>query len=135
MTTTDWTAALDPEEINRLRQRSPNQAQLDVGVEIDPAWWRHDGAVVAALGEGGGQTVHAGRINWFGRLFSMTPLCLDYRKADGAPLAKHERGDYPTLARNLGRPFDEYRRGVRRTARRLCPHCLAVRDRENRDGT
>jgi hypothetical protein len=109
--------------------RSGDQLELDVGIENNREWWRHDGAIVAAMSEGGGQTVHAGRVNWLGGCYSMSPLCRAYRKADGTELARYARGNYPMLVRNLSAPFDEYVRGVRRTHRPLCRHCVIVFER------
>lgn len=126
----DWTEGLDQRQVDHLRSRTDAQAQLEVGIENNREWWRRDGAIVGAMSEGGGQTIHAGRVNWLGGCYSMSPLCLAYRKADGTELASHRRGNYPMLVRNLGIPFDEYRTGIRKLlgGRRLCRHCVSVRE-------
>lgn len=91
----------------------------------DPAWFT-EGFVSAARAERGSK-LHAGVVHPLGaRFLSMSPLCLRYRKRDGARLRPHEDGRYPMLVGCLRRAFGDYVTGVRPHGLPLCRHCVAV---------
>jgi hypothetical protein len=96
-------------------------------VPLDDDTWYVDGNIVGARAEYG-HRIHAGRVNVLSaRLYSMSPLCLRYRKRDGQMLARHERGHYPMLVGSTRRAFADYV-AVRDRWRGLplCRHCIAV---------
>jgi hypothetical protein len=96
-------------------------------VPLDDDAWYVDGNIVGARAEHGHQ-IHAGRVNTLGaRFYSMSPLCLRYRKRNGGRLARHECGHHPMLVCSTRRAFADYVE-VRDHWRGLplCRHCVAV---------
>lgn len=96
-------------------------------IPLDDDSWYVDGNIVGARAERD-RRIHAGHVNVLGpRLYSMSPLCLRYRKRDGQRLARHERGHHPMLVSSTRRAFADYV-AVRDQWRGLplCRHCIAV---------
>lgn len=97
--------------------------------------WFTEGFVIGARAERG-RTIHAGVVHPLtdtdGRKlngYTMSPLCLGYRKRDGQRLAAHERGQYPMLVGRLRHAFAEYADGRQPHGLPLCPYCIAVHRR------
>lgn len=96
----------------------------------DDLSWLVEGNIVAAM-VCYSNTVHAGVVHPVPemRAYSMSPLCVRYRKANGDSPAVYQRGATPHLDRKLDRSFGDYRSGVGPAhGRKVCRWCVAVWD-------